>query len=40
VTVQAVAPPWYVADDGWRQVAGRADFRNELIKFAYYRLRY
>jgi hypothetical protein len=40
VTVHAVAPPWYSADDWWRQAAGRADFRNELIKFAYYRLRY
>jgi uncharacterized SAM-binding protein YcdF (DUF218 family) len=40
VTVHAVAPPWYNRDDWWRHEEGRADFRDELIKFAYYLLRY
>jgi uncharacterized SAM-binding protein YcdF (DUF218 family) len=40
VTVQAVTPPRYSVDDWWQHKAGRTHFRNELIKFAYYRLRY
>ena len=37
-TVHAVLPPWYSTDD-WKQTGWR-DFRNEVLKFAYYRLRY
>jgi uncharacterized SAM-binding protein YcdF (DUF218 family) len=40
VTVQAVTPPWYSVHDWWQHEAGWMHFRNELIKFAYYRLRY
>jgi uncharacterized SAM-binding protein YcdF (DUF218 family) len=40
VAVHAVTPPWYSVDDWWRYQAGWMHFRNELIKFVYYRLRY
>jgi uncharacterized SAM-binding protein YcdF (DUF218 family) len=40
VTVQAVTPPWYSVDDWWQHEAGWINFRNELIKFAYYHIRY
>jgi uncharacterized SAM-binding protein YcdF (DUF218 family) len=39
-TVHAVAPPWYSTHNWWHHQAGWADFRNEVLKFAYYRLRY
>ena len=39
-TVYAVAPPGYSVDDWWKHEAGWAVFRNELVKYAYYRLRY
>jgi hypothetical protein len=39
-TVNAITPPWYSVDDWWRHRAGLTNFRNELIKFAYYRVRY
>ena len=39
-TVYAAAPPGYSVDDWWKHRAGWAAFRNELIKYAYYRLRY
>jgi DUF218 domain len=38
--VQAINPSGYTSEDWWRHAAGIRDFRNELIKFAYYRLRY
>jgi transposase InsO family protein len=40
VTVQSVTPPWYSLDDWWRHRAGWRSFGSELIKFAYYRLKY
>jgi len=40
VSVQAITPPWYSIDDWWRHASGWQHFRSELIKFAYYRLRY
>ena len=40
VTVLAVTPPWYSIGDWWRHEAGWTHFGSELIKFAYYRLRY
>jgi uncharacterized SAM-binding protein YcdF (DUF218 family) len=38
--VQALSPPGHIVDDWWRHAAGIRNFRNELIKFAYYRLKY
>ena len=38
--VHAVAPSWYNADDWWRHHVGRTDFRNEVLKLAYYRWKY
>jgi uncharacterized SAM-binding protein YcdF (DUF218 family) len=38
--IQAVTPTRYSIDNWWRHTAGIISFRNELIKFAYYRLRY
>jgi hypothetical protein len=38
--VQAITPPWYNVDDWWRHKDGVIHFRSELIKYAYYRLRY
>jgi uncharacterized SAM-binding protein YcdF (DUF218 family) len=40
VTVQAVTPTWYSIDDWWQHKSGWTHFGSELIKFAYYRLRY
>jgi len=40
VSVQAIALPSYGLDDWWRHDAGWQHFRSELIKFAYYPLRY
>jgi uncharacterized SAM-binding protein YcdF (DUF218 family) len=40
VSVEAITPPWYNVDDWWRHQAEWQHFRSELIKFAYYRLRY
>jgi uncharacterized SAM-binding protein YcdF (DUF218 family) len=39
-TVHAVTPKTYSVDNWWQHEAGLVSFRNELIKFAYYRLRY
>jgi len=38
--IQAVTPSSYSADDWWLNELGFTNFRNELIKFIYYRLRY
>jgi hypothetical protein len=38
--VHAVTPSSYSVDNWWRHQAGLINFRNELIKFAYYRLKY
>jgi uncharacterized SAM-binding protein YcdF (DUF218 family) len=38
--VHAVPPSWYNADDWWRHHVGRTDFRNEVLKLAYYRWKY
>jgi hypothetical protein len=38
--VQAIAPQGYGVDDWWQHDAGRRDLRHELIKYAYYRIRY
>jgi uncharacterized SAM-binding protein YcdF (DUF218 family) len=38
--VYAAAPHGYNVDDWWKHEAGRVGFRIELVKFAYYRLRY
>ena len=40
VMVQAITPPGYNVDDWWRHEDGVIHFRSELIKYAYYRLRY
>ena len=40
VMVKAIVPPYYNVDNWWRTKLGRMNFRNELFKFAYYRLRY
>jgi hypothetical protein len=40
VTVKAITPPGYNANNWWQTKSGRMNFRNELVKFAYYRLRY
>jgi uncharacterized SAM-binding protein YcdF (DUF218 family) len=40
ISVQAVTPPWYSVDDWWRHKAGWMHFGSEMIKFAYYRLKY
>jgi uncharacterized SAM-binding protein YcdF (DUF218 family) len=40
VMVQAITPPWYNVDDWWRHQVGLIHFRNELIKYVYYRLQY
>jgi hypothetical protein len=40
IVVQAIAPLSYSIDDWWRRSSGRSNFRNELVKFAYYRLKY
>jgi hypothetical protein len=40
VAVIAIVPPDYGIDNWCRTRAGRMNFRNELLKFAYYRLRY
>ena len=39
-SVQAVTPLGYSVDDRWQHEAGLRNFRSELIKFAYYRLKY
>jgi uncharacterized SAM-binding protein YcdF (DUF218 family) len=39
-SVQAVPPQLYSVDDWWQHKVGWTDFRNELIKFTYYRLKY
>jgi uncharacterized SAM-binding protein YcdF (DUF218 family) len=39
-SVQAVSSPRYTANDWWIHQEGRITFRNELIKYLYYRLRY
>jgi uncharacterized SAM-binding protein YcdF (DUF218 family) len=39
-TVYAATPPEYSMDDWWKHEAGWTAFRIELIKYAYYRLRY
>ena len=40
VIVQAVTPPTYGVSDWWQHKDGFMNFRNELIKFAYYRVKY
>jgi uncharacterized SAM-binding protein YcdF (DUF218 family) len=40
VTVHAIVPSCYSVEDWWLHRAGWTDFRNEVLKFAYYRLRY
>jgi hypothetical protein len=40
IMVQAIAPFSYSVDNWWRRSAGLLNFRNELVKFVYYRLRY
>jgi uncharacterized SAM-binding protein YcdF (DUF218 family) len=40
IEVPAFDPPDYSRDDWWRTEHGLLAFRNELLKYAYYRLRY
>jgi hypothetical protein len=40
VAVRAIIPPDYNVQNWWQTKPGRTNFRNELLKFAYYRLRY
>jgi hypothetical protein len=40
VAVRAIVPPCYNIQNWWQTKPGRMNFRNELMKFAYYRLRY
>jgi hypothetical protein len=40
VAVRAIIPPDYNVYNWWQTKSGRMNFRNELIKFAYYRFRY
>jgi hypothetical protein len=40
VAVRAIIPPYYNVHNWWQTDLGRVNFRRELIKFAYYRLRY
>jgi hypothetical protein len=40
VAVKAIVPPYYSAQNWWETKLGRTNFRNELIKYAFYRLRY
>jgi uncharacterized SAM-binding protein YcdF (DUF218 family) len=40
VAVTAIIPPDYNVHNWWQTKSGRMNFRDELIKFAYYRLRY
>ena len=35
-----IKPPDYSVENLWKEESGLKDFRNEVIKFAYYRLRY
>jgi uncharacterized SAM-binding protein YcdF (DUF218 family) len=40
VAVMAIFPPYYSVQNWWQTKLGRMNFRNELIKYAFYRLRY
>jgi uncharacterized SAM-binding protein YcdF (DUF218 family) len=40
VIVQAVTPPWYRVDDWWQHRAGWTHFGTEVVKLAYYQLKY
>jgi hypothetical protein len=40
VAVSAIIPPNYNVCNWWQTESGRINFRRELLKFAYYRLRY
>jgi hypothetical protein len=40
VAVRAIVPPDYSVCNWWKIKSGRTNFRNELVKLAYYRLRY
>lgn len=40
VMIETVAPSGYDVDDWWQHKAGLVDFRNEVIKYLYYRMRY
>ena len=40
IIVRAIKPPGYGVENWWKEKSGLIDFRNEVIKFAYYRLRY
>lgn len=40
VAVRAIIPPDYNVYNWWKTKSGRMNFRHELIKLAYYRLRY
>jgi uncharacterized SAM-binding protein YcdF (DUF218 family) len=35
-----IKPPGYEVENWWKKESGLIDFRNEVIKFVYYRLRY
>jgi DUF218 domain len=38
--VKAIVPPYYSVQNWWQTKLGRTNFRSELIKYVYYRLRY
>ena len=40
ITVPAFEPPYYSRDDWWRSRAGVSTFRNEVMKYIYYRIKY
>jgi uncharacterized SAM-binding protein YcdF (DUF218 family) len=40
VAVEPIIPPQYDMDNWWRTRSGRVNFRSELLKLVYYRLRY
>jgi len=40
VMIEIVAPHVYATDRWWQSKAGFIDFRNEIIKYLYYRIRY
>jgi uncharacterized SAM-binding protein YcdF (DUF218 family) len=40
ITVPTFEPPEYTRDDWWKKEQGIAAFKNELIKYLYYRIKY
>lgn len=40
VAVTAIIPPYYNSQNWWQTKLGRMNFRNELIKYVFYRFRY